>query len=654
MSIRLGTLLCAIAALSVTACSNSLSGDDTDTPIGPGPASCSAPTPAGATQGTLQIASPSDLDPTANPAPTTTIAYTLLTPQRCPGQSFPLVLHSHGLGGKRQMALAADGTLHPEQAHFDSVDALARALPFRGYVVMSFDQRGHGGSTNAKARIIDPNAETQDARALLDYAYDHAEEFNIERQTDTGIARDLKVGTLGYSYGGGFQMPLAALDPRIDAVIPNGTWHGLLYSLIPGDSVKIGYGGLLCLLITTGGVQATPVVQTLCNTIGIQGLGLAGGAFNIRSRGDLVRATSGTLGAPVVLPRKVLEDELIGFFDTHGMSYFRRQERAGQPWGFGETDAHLRAVPALFVQGNRDVLFNLTEAYWNQRYFAEAGGDARVLSTEGGHMNPLANQTEGSADCGKVVGVEAMLGWFDHYLKGASPASFTSLPTVCISVADTVGAPNVTPVGLKLEQFPVGSLSGSGSVPAQLATATVPVPVPALGPVFVPITTITGNDKVLAGVPTIGRIDVVRGSPVAPGQSTNAFVGVGILRGGTPFLVDDQLTAFTEGTHTSNRSINEDDRVLLPAVGERLRDGDQVGLLFYPRNVQYAAIVSAEGLTGLTGLARFFTKLPIPPVTSSLEPVLGQVYVDPYTATVSDVQLPILVPGTYAGSQLSQ
>lgn len=606
--------------------------------------SCSNPSAPSATQGSLVIDTPSDIDATANPTPTTEIFYTVLTPPRCPGASYPLILHSHGYGGTRVRELAANGDLPTTLPHFGAIDALTQALPYHGYVVLSFDERGHGQSNASNARLIDPGRETQDARALLDWAYDNAERFGIQRETGTGIARDLKVGTLGNSYGGGFQMPLAALDARIDTIVPNGTWHGLLYSLLPGDSVKLGFGGLLGVLATLGNTSNTPVVQTLVNAIGFA----SPQAFNIRSRTDLFNA--GT--SPNARPRPVTEDEALVLFDR-GMSYFRAQQNAGQGWGFGEPRARLRAVPALFLQGNRDVLFNLTEGYWNQRYFSEAGGDVRLLSTEGGHMNPLANQTEGTADCGSVVGITAVLGWFDHHLKGVDGDAYRNLPRLCISVADTRGAPDVAAAGLELDRFPVGSLSGTGSVPTRLDSGTVTVSAQAIAPVFLPVATISGNDQVLAGVPTLARIVIERGAPALPNQSTNGFVGVGIVRDGETILVDDQVTAFTEGEHVNNRNIAQDERILLPAVGERLRDGDQVGLLFYPQNVQYGAIASAQGVAGLTGIIRFATGAPVPPITSALEPVLGLLYLNPYSASVSDVQLPILVPGRYAGSRLN-
>ncbi len=645
---HIGNGFLAVTVFLLAACGSSQdvgsgSGSGSGGPTG----ACAAPTPPQVINQSVVVNVPSDLDPTSNPTPTTKIAFSLLLPARCPGDTFPLVLHSHGYGGSRLTALAANGDLKPTDPMFASIDELTQALPYYGYVVISFDERGHGGSKPANgggyARIIDPAAETQDARAILDWAYDNAAQYNIQQDNSSGIAKDVKVATIGGSYGGGFQLPLAALDPRVDAIIPVGTWHDLVYSLLPGDAVKLAFDGLLCLQgADLGGVKNTPVVAALCNVVNITDPV----AFNVRSRANLDAALK--LG----LPRSVGDSEFATFFGSHGMNYFEAQQKAGLPWGYGETKAQLPKVPALFIQGNRDNLFNLTEAYWNQRYFSQAGGDVRMISTEGGHMNPLANMTEGTADCGKVIGVNAALAWIDHFLKGASSDDFNAIPKVCISVADTVGSPKVTPVGLQLDQFPVGSLSGTGAVPATLATLSANVPLLAIAPVFVPVTTIKGAGQVLAGAPTIKSLTVAAGAGAI--QATNAFIGVGIVRAGKAFLVDDQVTAFGVGDHSTNRNVGEDDFILLPAIGERLQDGDQVGLLFYPQHIQYAAIVSAEGLSGVTGLVSTIAGVPIPPITSSLEPVLGLLYINPYTVTASDIELPILVPGQYPNSSLSQ
>lgn len=614
---------------------------------------CATPAPPEAIQQTVVVPLPSDSDSTSRPRASTTIALSVLLPARCPGEVFPVVLHSHGYGGTRVSTLAASGELPSTLPLFPAMTQLAQTLPFHGYVVISFDQRGHGESKPANggghARIIDPALETQDARAILDWAYDNAERFSIQRQMGTGIAKDIKVGTLGVSYGGGFQLPLAALEPRIDTIVPVGTWHDLMYSLLPGDAVKLGFDGLLCLLgVNVGGVQNTPVVAALCNQVNINNPT----AFNVRSRADLISA----LNRPTTQPRKVSDAELADFFTRHGMGYFQAKQLAGQPWDYGESQARLRPVPALFIQGNRDNLFNLTEAYWNQRYFEAAGGDVRLLSTEGGHMNPLAYQTEGNSNCGGLAGVPAVLAWFDQHLKGVTSDAVRAIPKVCLSVADTTDAPKATPAGVALKEVPVGALSGPGAVPARLASLNTRVPSLATKPVFVRVTTIQGAGQVLAGIPTVASLEVA--PALGALQATNAFVGVGIVRGGKTILVDDQLTAFGVGSHTSNRNSQKTGPVLLPGVGERLQDGDQVGLLFYPQHVQYASVVSAVGLSGSTGLVNVVGGsagaggASIPPLTSSLEPALGLFYNNPYTVKATGVELPIFTPGKYPGSRL--
>ncbi|MDB5986373.1 MAG: hypothetical protein JWR16_1426 [Nevskia sp.] len=640
-------------ALLLVACGSSSSADGNvfDKPTGV----CASPTPAGAVDQTITENIPSDFDPTANPAPTTTIAFSVLLPKRCPGDVFPLVLQSHGYGGNRLKTLAPDGTLHPQDPHFDSIDELVQALPYHGYVVISYDERGHGDSTNANARIIDPRAEVQDAIHILDWAYDNAATYNIQTLPHSGIDKDLDVGTIGYSYGGGFEMPLAALDARIKTIVPNGTWNDLLYSLLPGDAVKLSFDGLLCLLATTAstsapiplGVHNTPLVATLCNTVGVQSLLLAS---TIRTRTDLVNA----MARPTAIPRSVAASELDPFFFTHSAAYFEQQEKAGQPWGFGESAAKLRKVPALFLQGNRDTLFNLNDAYFNYSYFSGTGADVRMLTTEGGHMNPLAAQLQGPANCGSVQGVSAILAWFDDKLKSKGSSIVDAIPKVCISVADTPAVSIVsttytgTDVGVALNDYPIGSLSGSGAVPTSMPTLSANVPLGTINPVFVPVTTIAGDNEVIAGSPRISKLTVTQGQPAI--QTAVAYVGVGIQRGNSTFLVDDEVTGFVAGDHSNNRSTN-DTAVLLPGIGEQLQKGDVVGLLFYPQHVQYAAIVSANLVPGAISVIDYALGVSIPPITSALN-LSALALPNPYSVTITDLQLPIFVPGQYAGSRL--
>ena len=167
---------------------------------------------------------------------------------------------------------------------------------------------------------------------------------------------------------------------------------------------------------------------------------------------------------------------------------------------------------------------------------------------------------------------------------------------------------------------------------------------------FAPVTTITGDGAVIAGSPRIEKLSVTQGQPAV--QTAVAYIGVGIQRGGKTFLVDDEVSGFVAGDHTNNRNTN-DTAVLLPGVGERLQKGDVVGLLFYPQHVQYAAIVSANLVPGAIGTIDYALGVSIPPITSTLN-LSSLALPNPYAVTLSNVELPIFIPGEYGGSRLLQ
>jgi ABC-2 type transport system ATP-binding protein len=251
-----------------------------DAGTGSASASCSNPLPVQAVDVEITVNVPQDFDPLFNPAPTTEVFFSVLLPARCPADRFPVVLHSHGYGGSRFTQAAADGTLYPADTGFKSMDEMVPALPYHGYIVISFDERGHGQSQpqngGGYARMIDPAAETQDARAILDWAFDHADQYAIQTETNSGIAKDIRVGTVGYSYGGAFQLPLAALDARIDAIVPDSTWHSLPNALMPEDAVKQSWLQILGIFAQTpsAGAQVgtinTPMMQS---ALGVAGIG---------------------------------------------------------------------------------------------------------------------------------------------------------------------------------------------------------------------------------------------------------------------------------------------------------------------------------------------------------------------------------------------
>ncbi|HSW12485.1 MAG TPA: CocE/NonD family hydrolase, partial [Solimonas sp.] len=489
-----------LATLLLAAChSSSPVSGAADPDAAPG-TRCDNPAPPGTMEASIEVDVPSDTDATANPTPTTRIPLTVHLPRRCPGERFPLILYGHGFSESRgsvNSGLIDDGNMQP--------------LLERGYVAIKFDQRGHGDNRpplgGGYSRLMDPAVETQDARAILDWAWEHAAEIHVQTEPGSGVAKDLRVGTLGASYGGGFQLQLVALDSRIDVIAPDRTWHSLLHSVLPGDVLKT-MARLLTLfiqldqLVPGQGVTTTPLMQSFANQVGP----LAPTANLVRTREELAAA----LERPTTLPRPVSEEEAIEFVQTHAPDYFQARELAGQPWGFGAPQSRLRPVPALFTQGQRDVLFSATEAYRNASWFEAAGAEVRVITHEDGHQNPLAGQTRGVWACGTVNAQEAILAWLDRWLKGRDSAAFRAIPKVCISVLDS-GDPQATPVGVALERFPVGSLDGQGAVPLRVPTVSATVgPADADG-LFLPLATIAGEGRVLAGIPRVGQVTVTRG-----------------------------------------------------------------------------------------------------------------------------------------------
>ena len=102
------------------------------------------------------------------------------------------MLVAHGFGGTKA-----------------SVDADARALVDRGFVVLAWTARGFGAS-GGQIALDSPDYEVADARALVDWLAARPEVV----QDGPG---DPRVGVTGGSYGGALALLLAGYDRRVDA-----------------------------------------------------------------------------------------------------------------------------------------------------------------------------------------------------------------------------------------------------------------------------------------------------------------------------------------------------------------------------------------------------------------------------------------------------
>jgi len=473
------------------------------------------------------------------------------------GARYPLVLEGHGFGGSRQTD-ASGG---------DASAANLASLVNNGYGVISIDQRGHGES-GGTIRAMDPDFEGRNLVRILDWAEANLDWLATGPDADAG-KDNLLLGAVGLSYGGGFQLVLNAIDPekRMDAMVPQITWHNLTSSLNPGDVIKVSW-----VLPLFGAGSA------------------AGDGFNFDPfiNDVLIEAA---------LSNRI-SDEGEDFFRYHGQGYFCDGQSVATNGGVGtEPDFPPQppgAVHAMFWQGFRDTLFPFNEAFANFECLRRAGGDVRLLTYQSGHntipvvpdpgaigsFSPDFLTTISDTACGGVGITAATLAFFDEHLKGQEGAA-DDVPEICLSLSahDDIMPESVT----------TGRDGRELSVPrVDLITGLLPpidVPQPAV------LGFAAGSGELLAGIPR-AELEVERqaGTDPATGEPI-LFVGVGRRpSGGVAWeLVDNQIQPIRGlGTHEFD----------LGGVAERLQPGDELALLVYAAHDQY----SVSGGLSLGGL----------------------------------------------------
>ena len=143
------------------------------------------------------------------------ICFTLFRPAAAtPDRPVPMVLHSHGWGGRR--------TTDPGAFSY---------LTDAGFGVLSFDQRGFGES-GGQAYIENPDVEGVDVQRIVDLVA-------AQDWVKTQRPGDPVLGAIGGSYGGGYQFVGAFSEirdrgaTRFDALVPEITWFSLTESLFP-------------------------------------------------------------------------------------------------------------------------------------------------------------------------------------------------------------------------------------------------------------------------------------------------------------------------------------------------------------------------------------------------------------------------------------
>ena len=356
----------------------------------------------------------------------------------------PAILTTNGFGGSK-----------------DDQAGIGKAFADRGYVVLSYSGLGFGGSS-CKITLDDPDWDGKAGSQLVSYlggsdgiAYLDAAHTQPAPALDVvrlDAPDDPRVGTIGGSYGGGFQFATASVDPRVDTLVPLITWNDLSYSLGPNNTDQ-----------TTGVSTKHSGAAKLLWAAGFSGLGMINDLQNQQV-------------PPDVLPCPNFADWVCPALVTAGTTGYLRP---------GDV-AHLRhasvasfmskiKVPVLLIQGENDTLFNLNEAVATFKALRAQGTPVKMIWQSWGHSGstPAPGEIDlGAPDPAAQYETGRIATWLDHYLKG-TPGSTGPLFSYFRDWVSYSG--NAAPAFGVANNFPVGAartyrLSGKG----QLVTGLTP------------------------------------------------------------------------------------------------------------------------------------------------------------------------------------
>jgi ABC-2 type transport system ATP-binding protein len=264
------------------------------------------------------------------------------------GHRAPTILQTHGWGQRRDRSPNS-----PSSTGTGNVGT--GPLRKAGFNVLTWDSRGFGES-GGTVEVDSKDFEGRDVQALLDWLAEQPE-ARLDRRGDP------RVGMHGVSYAGGIELVAAAIDKRIDAIVPTIAWNSLLTSLYKAETVKGGWASLLFAAGQTG--RLDPHIASA----------FASGT------------TTGTLSA---------EDR----------AWFRSR---------GPGDALVRRirVPTMLLQGTADTLFTTSEAIRNYGILRRHHVPVKMMWFCGGHGTCLT----GTGPDGHFE--KAVIAWLRRYVSRA-------------------------------------------------------------------------------------------------------------------------------------------------------------------------------------------------------------------------------------------
>ncbi|MFE6194382.1 CocE/NonD family hydrolase [Streptomyces sp. NPDC057838] len=335
----------------------------------------------------------------------------------------PAVLGTNGFGGSK-----SDG----------STDTIGKAFAQRGYVSLVYSGLGFGRS-GCLVSLDDPDIDGAAASQLVDF-------LGGKRAADDGTTADFvtrdapgdpRVGMIGGSYGGAVQLAAAAVDHRLDALVPMITWHDLAYSLDPNNAV---------------GATAVP------------------GAFKWQwTNGFYLIGEGQPLLQPSLDPSRINSLACLHFVTEacrtiHTLNSGRYPaDRTAELLAFARRVSpvsylHRVTAPTLLVQGQADTLFNLNEATATYRTLKAQGTPVKMIWQSWGHSGGITGPgaaaeldlSKGNLETSYVG--RRVLAWFDRHLReqastDTGPAfayyrDWITDPDRVYATADRLPAPN--------------------------------------------------------------------------------------------------------------------------------------------------------------------------------------------------------------------
>ncbi|MFE4248286.1 CocE/NonD family hydrolase [Streptomyces sp. NPDC056910] len=298
----------------------------------------------------------------------------------------PAVLATNGFGGSK-----SDG----------STDAIGKAFAARGYVGLVYSGLGFGKS-GCLVSLDDPRVDGAAASGLVDFlAGTRAADDGTKADYVTKDGRgDPRVGMIGGSYGGAIQLATAAVDHRVDALVPMITWNDLAYSLDPNNAADRSVPGAFKWQWTNGFYligEGQPLLEPSLDPSRINKLTclhFVTDACETISTLNSGRYPSDKAGPMLDYARSVSP-----------VSYLKQVK-----------------APTLLVQGQSDSLFNLNEAQATYGTLKAQGTTTKMIWQSWGHSGGLTDPASGELNLAQgnletsYVG-KRILAWFDRYLQ---------------------------------------------------------------------------------------------------------------------------------------------------------------------------------------------------------------------------------------------